>query len=158
MNTSLRLWEALAPSLFVVVIACSDPLAVSIVTLDVDGSVVVSPPEPEEFRVTAVNRGDERVVWGTGSSSCQLGLVVLDADGQRHNVDFRYCTSDLVEQGLDPGESLSETFLWGGMIMVHQEPWSSLPALQALPAGQYRLFGTAGERESTPLLVTVLLP
>ena len=158
MKTSFRLWEAVAVSILVVVIACSDPLAVSIVTLDVDGSVVVSPMEPEGFRVTAVNRGDERVVWGSGSSSCQLGLVVLDADGQRHNIDFRDCTSDLVEQGLEPGESRSETFLWGGMIMVDQEPWSSLPPLQVLPAGQYRLIGTAGEQESAPLLVTVLIP
>ena len=158
MKTFFRSCEAVAVSLLVVVTACSDPLVVSIVTLDVDGSVVVSPTEQEGFRVTAVNRGDERAVWGSGSSSCQLGLVVLDADGQRHNIDFRDCTSDLVEQGLDPGELLSETFQWGGMIMVEQEPWSSLPSLQVLPAGQYRLVGTAGGHESAPLLVTVLLP
>jgi hypothetical protein len=158
MKTSFRLREAVAVGLLVAVIACSDPLAVSIVTLDLDGNVVVSPQELESFRVTAVNRGDDRVVWGSGSSSCQLGLVVLDADGQRHSVDFRDCTSDLVEQGLDPGESLTESFLWGGMILVPQEPWSSLLPMQPLPAGRYRLFGTAGERESEPLWVTVLIP
>jgi len=41
---------------------------------------------------------------------------------------------------------------------VQQPPWSSLPPLQALPAGQYRLVGMAGEHESAPLLVTVLIP
>jgi hypothetical protein len=135
----------------VLLLACEDPLSVTVFTLDVDGSVVISPTEQEEFHVTAVNRSDERVVWGSGSSSCQLGLVVVDATGQRHNIDFRVCTEDLVEQGLDPGESRVETFLWGGTIVVDQE-------MQTLPSGQYRVIGVAGERESAPLVVTVLIP
>jgi hypothetical protein len=151
-----RLQRATALGVSVLALACGDPLGVSVVTLDVDGSIIVSPDEPEEFHVMAVNHGDERVVWGTGSSSCQLGLVVLDADGERHSIDFRMCTADLVEHGLDPGESRTETFLWDGRILVDQEPWSSLPPLQALPAGQYRVFGVAGDREqSAPLQVTV---
>lgn len=158
MRTLGRLWGMTAVTGLVLVIGCGDPLAVTVVALDVVGSVTVSPNEEAEFHVTAVNRGDERVVWGSGSSSCQLGLVVLDADGGRHNIDFRACTDDLAEQGLDPGESRSETFLWGGTILVQQPPWSSLPPLQALPAGQYRLVGMAGEHESAPLLVTVLIP
>jgi len=158
MRTLCRLWGVGVAGGLVPIIACGDPLAVTVVTLDVDGSVAVSPHEQEAFHVTAVNHGDERVVWGSGSSSCQLGLVVLDTDGRRHNIDLRDCTDDLVEQGLDPGESRTETFVWGGMIMVDQQPWSSLPPLQALPAGQYRLVGTAGERDSAPLWVTVVIP
>jgi hypothetical protein len=149
MRTVGRLQKAAALGGLVLVLSCGDPLGVSVVTLDVDGSVIVSPDEPEEFHVMAVNHGDERVVWGTGSSSCQLGLVVLDADGERHSIDFRMCTADLVEHGLDAGESRTETLLWGGTIMVDQE-------MQILPAGQYRVFGVAGDREqSAPLLVTV---
>lgn len=151
MRAVYRSWVATAVTALVVVLACRDSLGVSVVTMDVDGSVVVSPTELEGFRVTAVNRGDERIVWGSGSSSCQLGLVVLDAASRRHNIDFRDCTSDLVEQGLDPGESLTETFLWGGIIAVDQE-------MQVLPTGQYRVVGVAGERQSPPLLVEVLLP
>jgi hypothetical protein len=140
-----------AVSGLVLILACGDPLAVTVVTLDVDGSVIVSPNELEAFHVTAVNSGDERVVWGSGSSSCQLGLVVLDAR-ESHNIDFRVCTMDLVEQGLDPGESRTETFSWGGTIIVDQE-------IQVLPSGQYRVFGVAGDRgQSEPLLVTVLIP
>ena len=144
--------KILAVGGLILVLACADPLAVSVFTLDVDGSAVVSPMEQAAFRVTAVNRGDSRIVWGSGSSSCQLGLVVLDADGQRHNIDFRDCTSDLVEQGLDPDASRSETFLWGGWIVVDQE-------IQTLPSGEYRVIGVAGDREqSAPLLVRVLIP
>lgn len=151
MTTVGRLWRTSAVSGLLLLLACGNPLAVTVVTLDLDGTVVVSPQEQEEFRVTALNRGDERVVWGSGSSSCQLGLVVLDAAGQRHNIDFRGCTADLVEHALDRGESLTETFLWGGMIVVDQQ-------LRALPAGQYRVLGVAGEHDSPPLLVTVLIP
>jgi hypothetical protein len=126
-------------------------LEVSLVTVDVDGSVVVSPMEQEGFNVTAQNLGDERVVWGAGSSSCQLGLEVIHGNGERHDINFRDCTDDLVEQGLDPGESLTETFVWGGTILLDGD-W------QTLPSGDYRLIGRAGEHESAPLVVTVLIP
>jgi hypothetical protein len=131
--------------------ACGDPLSIGIFAVEVDGIVVVSPTEQEEFRVTAINRRTERVVWGSGSSSCQFGLVVEDASGTRHNIDFRVCTRDLVEQGLDPGASRIEKFLWGGTIVADQET-------QPLPPGQYRVIGVAGQYESAPLVVTVLIP
>jgi hypothetical protein len=151
MKVLYRLWVPTAVSGLVLVLACANPLEVSVVTLDLDGSVVVSPMEQEAFNVSAVNRGDERVVWGSGSSSCQLRLVVLDNSGRRHDIDFRACTDDWVEHRLDPGESITETFLWGGQIMVDQE-------MEALPSGEYRLIGVAGERESPPLTVRVLIP
>jgi hypothetical protein len=77
---------------------------------------------------------------------------VQDADGHRHDVDFRECTADVVEQGLDPGESRTETFLWGGWIVVDEQ-------IQTLPSGQYRVRGVVGGREeSEPLVVSVLIP
>lgn len=134
------------------ILSCSDPLAVEVFTVDVDGALVVSPMEQAAFRVTALNRGEERVVWGMGSSSCQLGLTVQDQDGKRHDIDFRDCTADLVEQGLDPGASRTETFLWGGWIRVDGQ-------IQTLPSGEYRVRGVAGNREeSAPILVTVSIP
>lgn len=152
MKVHRRMPGAVVVSGLLLVLACGDPLAVTVVTLDVDGSVSVAPNELEEFRVTAVNNGRERVVWGTGSSSCQLGLVVFDGDGERHGIDFRACTEDLVEQGLDPGESRTEAFLWGGRIIVGQE-------MLILPPDDYDVVGIAGDRaQSKPLLVTVRVP
>ncbi len=134
------------------VLACGNPLAVSVMNVGVTGTIVVSPMERGGITVKAVNRGDERVVWGSGSSSCQLGLFVRDADGRDHSIDFRDCTADFVEQGLAPGDSLSETFVWGGWIEVDGE-------LRTLPNGEYRVYGVAGDRaRSEPLLVRVMVP
>ncbi|MDH3498335.1 MAG: hypothetical protein OER21_16380 [Gemmatimonadota bacterium] len=133
-------------------LACGNPLAVNVMTVGVTGTIVVSPMEQGGFTVKAVNRDDERVVWGSGSSSCQLGLFVRDGDGRDHNIDFRDCTSDLVEQGLAPGDSISETIVWGGWIEVAGE-------LQTLANGEYRVYGVAGDRaRSEPLLVRVQVP
>lgn len=147
-----RLCSTAALGGLVLTATCGDPLVVTAVTIDIDGSVVVSAQEFKAFEVTAVNHGDERVTWGSGSSSCQLGLVVLDATGRRHNIDFRVCTADLVERGLNPGESRKESFLWDGTIWVDEE-------MQNLRLGQYRVFGVAGDfQQSEPLTVTVLPP
>ena len=152
MTTVGRLCSTAALGGLVLTVTCGDPLVVTAVTLDIDGSVVVSPEEFKAFDVTATNHGDERVNWGGGSSSCQLGLTVLDANGQRHNIDFRVCSADLVERGLEPGESRKESFLWDGTIWVDEE-------MQILPSGQYRVFGVAGDRDlSESLTVRVLAP
>jgi hypothetical protein len=152
MSTVGGFWTAFAVAGSAIILGCADPLAVEVFSVDVDGAPVVSPMEQAAFQVTAVNRGNERVTWGTGSSSCQLGLTVQDADAQRHSIDFRICTSDQVEQGLDPGASRTETFLWGGWIVLNGET-------RTLPSGEYRVRGVAGEREeSAPILVTVLIP
>lgn len=151
MNGSRGSGSKTAIGWIVLCIGCADPLGVSLVAVDVDGSVTVSPMEREAFNVTAQNLSEERVVWGFGSSSCQFGLVVEDHDGIRHNVDFRDCTTDLVEHALDAEESRTETFLWGGTILLDSQ-W------QVLPSGEYRLFGLAGDRESAPILVKVMIP
>jgi hypothetical protein len=152
MRTNVRALELVAVCGIVLVVGCGDSLSVDVVAVGVDGSPVVSPMEPGSFAVTADNLRDERIVWGSGSSSCQLGLTVEDADGLWHDIDFRECTADVVEQGLDPGESRTETFLWGGWIVVDEQ-------IRTLPSGQYRVRGGAGGREeSEPLVVRVLIP
>lgn len=105
-------------------------VAVSRTELPADGPVGVS--------VTAVNTGDRRIVWGQGSSSCQLGAVVR-VDGVDRRIDLRGCTADLVPQGLDPGRSRTEEWPWsieyfGGTSLV------------PLPPGEYEVYGLAGDR------------
>jgi hypothetical protein len=86
-----------------------------------------------------------------GSSSCQLGLVVL-LDRVQHSIDFRACTEDLVEQGLDPGAQRFETFVWDGQIFSNGQR-------APLPAGRYRVFGVAGDQgASASLEVTIVTP
>ncbi len=131
--------------------ACSDPLALDIVAVDVTGDLLVSPDNPATFRVSAVNRSRQRVVWGMGSSSCQLGLVVHVSANERHRIDHRACTADLVEQGLDPGRSRTEAFTWGGEVLEGNE-------MRVLDPGRYGVVGVAGDKgESGSITVTVIV-
>lgn len=131
-----------------ITVACADPLDVDIVAVDIVGDVVIRPGQEAVLEVTATNRSSQRVVWGMGSSSCQLGLVVL-VDRQTRSIDFRVCTDDLVEQGLDGGERRAEAFRWGGQVVSDGET-------TMLPPGRYRVFGVAGDRgSSAPLRVTI---
>lgn len=135
--------------LAVALTACGNPLDVSLVPVDVDGDLIVSPADPGEYVVTVENNGTGRITWGMGSSSCQFSLFVI-ADDIRHPIEERVCTADLVEQGLDPGESRSETFEWDGHIPdIEGQPF-------LLPEGKYQVIGTAGsESSSKPISVTV---
>lgn len=129
--------------------ACGGPLEVTLVGVNLDGVPVVSPANPGEFTVTVQNTSAERITWGMGSSSCQLSLIVI-ADNVRHRADFRACTDDLGEQGLNPGETRVEVFSWGG----HVPDIEGQPFL--LPDGRYRVVGAAGTRaESRALWVRV---
>ena len=129
--------------------ACGNPLEVGLLPMVVEGDRTVSPNNPGEFEVAIQNNGNERIIWGMGSSSCQLSLFVI-ADDIRHLVDDRACTEDLVEQGLDPGDRRTETFQWDGHIPdIEGQPF-------LLPDGEYELVGTAGtEAESEPFSVRV---
>ena len=151
MRTTGQLTRTVAVGVLAVMSGCADALSVDVVAVGVSGGAIVSPSDPGVFNVTAENRGDDRVVWGMGSSSCQLGLIVQDVDGEWRSIDFRGCTDDLVEQGLDPGESRTESFEWGGTIVVNGQD-------QTLPSGQYRVRGVAGSEESESLVVTVVNP
>ena len=138
-----------ALALAVALAGCGNPLDVRLVPVDLAGDSTVSPSNPGEYVVAVENNGDERITWGIGSSSCQLSLFVI-ADNVRHRIDWRVCTEDLIEQGLDPGESRSETFQWDG----HVPDIEGQPFL--LPEGRYQVIGTAGsEGESEPLSVRV---
>jgi hypothetical protein len=93
--------------------------------------------DPVIITVTAENTGDSRVVWGYGSSTCQLGAVVRIDGADYRTGEIRGCTQDVVELWLDPGQTRTESWGWYGGIWTDQGG-------EVLPAGRYRLYGTAG--------------
>ncbi|NNE71574.1 MAG: hypothetical protein HKN29_14590 [Rhodothermales bacterium] len=100
---------------------------------------IASPSIPSIVTVTARNDTSDRVVWGQGSSGCQLSLSVLTSAGERHPADIRACTQDFVDQALAPGAARTETFEFTGEVVI-----DGLVVL--LPAGDYRLVGNAGDK------------
>lgn len=141
----------LLPAVVLGSLACSGPLGVSVMAVDVTGPVTVSVTAPVVFSITATNAGDERVAWGMGSSSCQFGLVVVGDALERHDIAIRGCTADLVEHALGPGETRTEEISWAAQIIDGDE-------LVDLEPGEYRVIATLGEDyESRPLRVTVVV-
>ena len=100
--------------------------------------------------VTATNRGSDRIRWGRGSSSCQLGAAVrLGGRQVEALVNHGGCTADLVDQALEPGGSRTESFTWSGLIVEGDD-------FAFLPAGAYQLRGAAGTAaRSAPLAISV---
>lgn len=112
-------------------------------------ALVVTPSEPALLRVTAVNRGDSRVVWGRGSSSCQFGLLARVEDRFLRAQEDRACTSDLAAQGLEPGESRTEELPWSGYVVRDG-------TATVLPPGRYEIRGFAGSAAwSAPVRITL---
>ena len=101
----------------------------------------VSYTELVSLTVTAENRGRSRIVWGFGSSSCQLGAVVRVGALDRIAPGVRVCTEDLSEQGLDAGASRTETWFWDGRVLGEN-------GLELLPPGQYEVYAVAGDCRS----------
>ncbi len=108
---------------------------------------VTSPDAPVVVTATAMNAGDS-VIWGQGSSSCQLrAVVLLDSDERR--IDYRACTDDLAPQGLGPDESRTEEWMWGGEVFGDG-------SVDTLPPGEYEIQAVAGElKRSPPVTVQV---
>lgn len=151
MLRSLSLVFVVGPVAVLAIGCVSNPVDVDIVAVNVVGDVVIGPDQEAVLEVTAQNRTNHRVVWGMGSSSCQLGLIVLIGRAQQ-SIDFRGCTDDLVEQGLDPRAQRAETFVWDGQIFSNGQ-------LAPLPPGRYRVFGIAGDQGvSASLEVTIVTP
>lgn len=130
---------AALPGAFLLLGACDlvepDSLAVSVAVED----TVAEPGDPISVRVTATNRGHERVRWGPGSSSCQLDLLVRVGGRDVHAPVERPCTADFGFHVLEPGESRAETMTWTGAAQV--VPRRS--ATVRLDPGVYELRGRA---------------
>lgn len=122
------------------------------VTVTVENAVA-RPNDPAALLVTARNIHDEPIIWGMGSSSCQLSLEVRVDGGHRRGLTLGGCTTDYVEQGLDPGETRTERLVWGGGVVGQDE------TVAQLPAGEYEVRGAAGEAfRSAGVRITVTAP
>ncbi len=99
---------------------------------------IAGPDRPITLTVTATSTG-KAVVWGQGSSSCQLAAVVR-VGGVDRPIDVRACTDDLVLQGVAAGDTLTEAWSWKAEYAVDG-------ALDTLPTGRYRLYTVAGDLE-----------
>jgi hypothetical protein len=127
--------------------ACQD----LVVTIEASQQVV-SPSEYVTLTVTAQNRGPSRVVWGYGSSSCQLGAAVRIAGIDLPTHGVRACADDIAEHGLGPGESRQETWAWNGAVSGKQGPGYLAP-------GNYEVRGAAGAFLSrNPVNIEVVRP
>ena len=142
---------SVAGALIFGICGCSDAFSSEGLTL----TITVSDTEvrlgaPVTIRVTALNLGDS-VVWGRGSSSCQLGAVAqVGADERR--IDFRACTEDLAPQGLGPDKSRSESWTWNAVVFTGN-------VVDTLPPGAYQIRAVAGDAaRSSPRTITVVGP
>lgn len=131
--------------------ACSlDPIDEGTILVSVTASPsIASPSAPSVVTVTARNQTSERVVWGQGSSGCQLSLGVVTSDGERLSADLRACTADLVDQALAPGAMRTEAFEFNGDAIRDGQ-------VITLPAGDYRLVGNAGDKGESETIGIVL--
>lgn len=105
---------------------------------------VASALNPVRVTVTATNAGDSRAMWGRGSSTCQLRLLVRIGTTDFPALVPRPCTADLVDHALDPGESRTETLRWAGGVIRGD-------SLEVLEPGAYELRGAAGNVTSEPI-------
>ncbi|NIM52847.1 MAG: hypothetical protein GTN62_15345 [Gemmatimonadales bacterium] len=140
---------ALAGLLVIAASGCSDPFGGAGLEVTLWFShTEVGPHAPVIVTVTATNLGDS-VVWGQGSSSCQLGAIV-QVGSEEHRIDLRICTADLAPQGLGPNESRTEEWIWTGEVLVGN-------SVVTLTAGEYQVQALAGEvKRSDPRTIRVL--
>jgi hypothetical protein len=147
----LRVGRALCTplSLGVVLGSCSENADV-VVRISVEPSHV-SVTTPITMTVVAENASSRRVTWGQGSSSCQLGAVVRVGQESREVFARRACTADLIEQGLDAGESRTESWEWGAEVFGEM-------GIDSVSPGTYLVRGAAGTAAFSEELAVVVEP
>ena len=121
------------------------------VTLFVDVTAepaIFSAGESVTLTVLAENPTESRIVFGMGSSTCQLLSVVRFKDEDRGISVSRVCTADMSPWSLDPGERISESWVWTGEVVVDG-------VRQTLPLGTYELRGVAGDFIGSPISVEI---
>ena len=113
-----------------------DPRVEITLTLERDW---VSVREPVDLTVRVVNKSDERLQLGFGSSSCRLHCMVIVGDEELSAFIPRPCTADASPFYLRAGQSRTETLTWSGQVR-DDGPRSLLP-------GTYQLVGAVwGQR------------
>jgi hypothetical protein len=112
-------------------------------------NAVATPERPAVIAVTVTNEGNRRVTYGSGSSTCQLHLLVRVDGLHRFAATERICTADHRTHTLEPGASRMETLEWDGRAWIGNE------AVQLEP-GDYEVRGAAGHKAmSEPLVITL---
>ena len=132
-------------------VACADlgPTGPLEVTLAVEG-VEVSPSSSVVMTVTATNNTTGRIVWGTGSSSCTLGVAVRVDGTWVPMLAGRLCTTSITEHALEPGQTRTELFLWSGRIRRNDES-------ESLPAGTYCVRAEAGAMGASEAVAIIVI-
>jgi hypothetical protein len=125
-------------------VACGDPASPGPldVRLAADGAAV-APDATITMTVTATNTSSAEVVWGQGSSTCQLGAEVLVGGTWRPMRAIRGCSRDAAPHRLGPGEARTETWPWRGEVIVGG-------SVEPLPPGRYAVRGRAGAVAASP--------
>lgn len=145
MNPRTQVELTLAALATLLVTAACSSLEVTVTS----SSEVTSPDAPVMLTVTAENRGQFRVGWGEGSSSCQLKAVIRVEGSDFAAMPARICTMDFVKWELDAGESLTESWEWRG------DYYDNLTVVVPAP-GTYEVRGMAGDRTpGLPIEITV---
>ena len=88
----------------------------------------------------------KRIMWGRGSSSCRLGLRVIDGPNEYSAFIQRMCTMDEIPYYLDPGESYTNSITWNGEVFDRKNR-----SRRSLSPGTYELIGVAGTYRSDPI-------
>jgi hypothetical protein len=105
---------------------------------------------PATVEISIVNLTNERIMWGRGSSSCRLGLRVIDGPNEHSAFIDRMCTMDEGPYYLDPGESYTNSITWNGEVIDRKNR-----SRRSLSPGTYELIGVAGKYRSDPIGITV---
>ena len=105
-----------------------------------------SSDDPTVLTVTVVNQSQSPVSFGYGSGSCWLGYVALHLGVQTNLGSGRPCTTDVMVQTLEAGESRTEEFYVDG-VLTDRYPY------ETIAAGVYEIRGRIDDYLSEPVLV-----
>jgi hypothetical protein len=129
--------------------ACALTTPESLHAVAVAEIVVATPERPAVIEITVTNEGNRRATYGSGSSTCQLHLLVRVEGVDRFAATERMCTADHRTYTLEPGASRSETLAWDG------RAWIGNAAVQLEP-GEFEVRGAAGHKAmSVPVIITL---
>jgi hypothetical protein len=135
--------------LLVAASACAFTTPESLYLVAVAENGAATPEQPAVIEVTVTNEGNRRVTYGSGSSTCQLHLLVRVDGADRFAATERICTADHRTYTLEPGASRMETLEWDGRAWIGDE------AVHLEP-GEYEVRGAAGHKAmSAPVIISL---
>lgn len=149
LNSTSRSFEISSSQKTPYVTASDVPDSTMVVTLTVSDTIV-SPDKPIEVWIRLRNLGENRVLWGCGSSSCRLNFLVNKSNKEYVTVTHRVCTQDYRKYFLDPGAECRNRLIWHAEVRERGDNRSF-----ELPPGSYDIIGCAGIFRSEPVGIEV---